>query len=827
MLAPMLVRATGTISTLPYWEMDPMTVVAPMASVTPALSILLDAFTLLGVAVGVFAGRNIPAARWWWPAVALVALGALPLAYHGWLGPTGSIHQVRIGASWLAAIAAAVTLARLARDRRVRTLALAALLGAAVLLVAKGAAQVLVEQPRDAANFRLNRDLILRSYGWSADSSMAKSFERRLLQTEATGWFGLSNVYASLCVGLGAGLLGLAAAAWRQRRTPAAVLGVAGLGAFAGVAMAGSKGGTAALGIALISAAALLWLQRRAEAHGRAASTLAALLGPMGIAAAIGAVVVRGLIGERIGELSILFRWFYMQAAVKIGAEHPFAGVGPEGFKDAYLLAKNPLSPEEVSSPHILLLDWWACLGAPGLLWGCVLLLLAGAAGLGVLRELGSAQGAARMEPASAAPSPPASDDEAHLLSRVALIIPVVVTFAGLIIQRAELLPIEAAVRVGGLVGWAIVAVAVVRVSCGGGSGTDAAASPWARAGLAGGAVALCAHAQIELTGSWVQSVGLFMAFLGLAAAGSTIAPGTPHTAHTAPARARFTRALPAITGLGTLATCAWLLVLGVLPARVWERELRAAAAALEPVADARTTLSALNRLPPPEASRELSRVVASLSSALGRPVNPDPPSINAALRAISVERAALAYRRLPLLPRTDPRPFREHFRIRALLAENHHPVLGEPFVIGGGALPTGTAPQRINWSRIWPHGFPPGATTALVGEAQYLRAFGESSHTPPDKAILALILSAAAMDDILRERDPWNLTLTLDVIDTRKALLARLAPDAPERAAVEPAIRASAKRALELDALARLDREVRGLTDAQRAMLRPLAGTP
>jgi hypothetical protein len=75
------------------------------------------------------------------------------------------------------------------------------------------------------------------------------------------------------------------------------------------------------------------------------------------------------VIGERMGQLSLLFRWFYMEAAVRIGVGHLPLGVGPDGFQQAYMLAKNPLSPEDVTSSHNMLLDWFATLGVFGLAW--------------------------------------------------------------------------------------------------------------------------------------------------------------------------------------------------------------------------------------------------------------------------------------------------------------------------------------------------------------------------------------------------------------------------------------------------------------------------
>ena len=111
----------------------------------------------------------------------------------------------------------------------------------------------------------------------------------------------------------------------------------------------------------------------RGEVARRILHRLLLLAGLAGIAIPLLAVVVRGLVGERLSELSLLFRWFYMQGAARIFAQHLPVGVGPDGFQEAYLLAKPVLSPEAVASPHNILWDWLSTLGLFGVAW-CVLL---------------------------------------------------------------------------------------------------------------------------------------------------------------------------------------------------------------------------------------------------------------------------------------------------------------------------------------------------------------------------------------------------------------------------------------------------------------------
>src|SRR5690606_35332276 len=144
---------------------------------------------------------------------------------------------------------------------------------------------------------------------------------------------------------------------------------VIGAGAAAGLGALGltySKGGLEALGLGVVVVGAQVWMHRRGS---RRQARAAGWLMPGAVAAPIVAVVVRGLIGERLGERSLLFRWFYWQGASRIATDHPVAGVGPAGFQEAYLSARPPLSVEEVTSPHGLPFDWWATLGLFGLAW--------------------------------------------------------------------------------------------------------------------------------------------------------------------------------------------------------------------------------------------------------------------------------------------------------------------------------------------------------------------------------------------------------------------------------------------------------------------------
>ncbi|NBX40780.1 MAG: hypothetical protein EBR15_05065, partial [Gammaproteobacteria bacterium] len=78
-----------------------------------------------------------------------------------------------------------------------RAVVAAILLAAAVPIVARGLIQVWIEHPQMVAEFRAHKQEILAARGWAEGSPQALTYERRLVQPEATAWFGLSNVASS------------------------------------------------------------------------------------------------------------------------------------------------------------------------------------------------------------------------------------------------------------------------------------------------------------------------------------------------------------------------------------------------------------------------------------------------------------------------------------------------------------------------------------------------------------------------------------------------------------------------------------------------------
>jgi len=565
-LAAALARATVRHDPLPGWTMDPTAAWSPLLGVGPAGSIALDTVTLLAAAAVLLAlrlaGRRPPAC-----VLLLFAIGALPALWHALLRPDRTLDDVRLASAWIAALAGAIALREAARDAAIRRMTLAVIFGFAIALAGRGVMQVFVEHPATVQDFNLRRDAILRSHGWEPGSSAALIFERRLTQAEASGWFGLSNVYASVMAACFVGLLGVALASLRRAAdappVPRILLALPPLGAAAAAAglllgpIAGGqtpKGAiaAAALGIVLLP---LPMLARRLRLPPRAGVAIGLGI----VAAALAAVVARGLIGERIGELSLLFRWFYLQGAARIFTHAPLLGVGPDGFKTAYLIHRPPLSPEEVASPHSILFDWLATLGVGAAAWAALWLAWVAAAGRRLLEA-----------PPDGSPPPFIPRSPACIAGLSAIAISLGLSFlleelpvARAVPSSAVLLAVESIVRLLAWgVAWAAIAGAAIAVAP---RALDAAAPA--------AALALAAHAQIELTLTTPGSAALAMLVIAAASAPRTDAVASTNRMALVP------------TACAALLAAA-VFAFALLPTASAERHLRAAARAASVAAE-------------------------------------------------------------------------------------------------------------------------------------------------------------------------------------------------------------------------------------------------
>ena len=543
-LAAVLLRCLVGAEPFPFWDIDPGRTVLPTTGITPMQSMSLDVVTLLACGA-VLAGEVLSGAPMLLIPWGLWIIGSLGALAQGLWLRSGTIEDVRIGSAWISAMATGLAAMHICRDGRVKRVTLSATVGIVAMLAAKGAIQVFYEHAMTVARYRADQTGFLESQGMATNSVSAKNFERRLFQAEATGWFGLANVFATfVAVGL-VSLLGCSILAWREsrvtRRLPDGWAGVLTLGALAcGVALvlAGSKGGFTAAGFGVAALAILMLLQRRKRKW---------ILTPRGygvsavglVFAALAAVVLRGLVGERVGELSLLFRWYYMEGAVRAFREHPIWGTGPDGFKDAYMRLKPALSPEEVSSPHSVLFDFAGTLGVYGLVWGALWLGWVSRIGSSIGREINAGGGEQQAAKSAARPE----------LWIMGLTISAAV-LASTWVERVMGSPEQAAVRLAGFAGWIGVSVAMLSLL---------RANAGAAAVVAIGMLAASLHCQIEVTPIWTGSVGWICLMLGAAGAERSGARSLVRS-----------RSFGVIAPAGVLAAAALLAWLGVAPTAQW-----------------------------------------------------------------------------------------------------------------------------------------------------------------------------------------------------------------------------------------------------------------
>jgi hypothetical protein len=589
------VKAIVTYDGFPGWSTDPaVSDVAMGISLGPGLHLMLNGL-LIASAMAMcirHVARELRAEGGAANGASLIgALGLLggtaAVAIHTIVRPTAP-EAILAGSDLLAAFSAGLACTTLIHGSAGHRLVQSIVLGLVVMLVAKGVLQYTIEHGQTLEAFRASRDEILAANGWSPDSPSALAYERRIVQREATGWFGLSNVFASVVGAAMVACMGLAVDA-RSKGTRLGLIGV-GLAGLAGLVLSHSKGGTLAALVGICMLGALL-VARRLHGAGRG-GVLSKLVPPAFVGLIIagqGAILARGLIGEKLGELSLYFRWFYVQGAARIFAEHPLFGTGPAAFKEAYLTAKPPLSPEEVASPHSLPWDLAATLGIGGvglfIAW-CTWVWMAGRTGQ---REV-------ERGPVMA---PQGAMDE-RTEGRVIALFAAGAGIFCVFMERTATTPESAFAKMCGLIGWIAASIVINRALRNGASSI----------GLCAAAGMLVIHAQIEMTGIWTGASAWFMVLIGLSAARGGAVNGA-RVSNTAKA------GLLAFAGRGwaVIATTASFVVAVIPIAGMmrWESHLVNAAEVILPTTRVRAELDAIarSRVSPAEQDRLIQEALA------------------------------------------------------------------------------------------------------------------------------------------------------------------------------------------------------------------------
>ena len=876
-LLPQAIKVCTTVTHLPRWDMDPLLVPGDIIGLGVAGSAILDLITILGGAAGLLlvaasGGGKVRETR----AMGLLLAGALLVTLLGIVRPAMLLHDQRIALAWVAGFVGGAALLRLATDARVRLVLMAAVCGLLVMMAAKGAMQMLFEHGRTVESFRQNKESIFAAQGWGSDSSSAKGYERRLMQNEPSAWFGLANVFATF---MAAGV-GLAAAPcvamWRSGRRGAAGYVIWGgllMMCLAGVVAAGSKGGLVVAVLAGIMGAVGGWVAAakypncqmaklpnfKAEpgelpaGEGGAGSKLGVrgwIWGELGgvvavllVVGANGAVLLRGLIGERIGELSVLFRWFYVEAAWRIFQSAWLTGVGPDGFKESYLRMKNPLSPEEVQSPHNIVWEWLATLGVGGGFLVFAVLVMAYLCGRAVVTKLPNYQIAKLPNEGSEA-----HEGEGWFLRRAVLVVPVGVTLVCLWLDAGGLPPEVMVLRIALMVltGW----LGLKMCDYFGGSDDDAEVVQRSLvAGCGAFGLAILLQSQIEVTMSSTQAGPLAMMCLAIGAAGGVRraangeASGAAQTLPLAELAARADGIVlqkklrfsleqqvgPAVLVV-LIAGCAWHFAVSGMIA--WERKLKAAAEVLRPLAetdvlmrDAGRAKSATERdAMIQEAAGTLKAAMAGIAVSRAE-VAATPQAIEQAatlLRYPLILRARNLLAEAMLQARPDVATWREQSRLTLLLAQL---TLASP----------DDADRR-------------GAGVLLEPEAQAASAVFGKRETPAQAEARALIRRASTASNWLMLRrtaavTSWQVTVLRTAFEmmpderVRHALLAAMSNAIQADPLSLPLVMtqyrllksenpvtidaaSAARRALEINALLRLDAEVKGLDERTRKEL-------
>ena len=347
-----MIRASVEHDGFPWWMADPFVFSPPVVGLTPSKAILLN-LAVVGASSLTILGLWLKRSTISLAAAGCFAIGCAWIAHHAF----HSIESLLIGSNLLAIVCVFLVASCAHKVGDAQRMILAIGLGFVMLLLVMGAYEVWVIHPQTLVNYEQTRDSFLAARGWSPGSFEALAYERRLWQAEPLAWFGLTNVYASFAA---AGAAVLLALAWLMRgeRTKSVILGLCGLAALAGLVISGAKGGIGAFGLGMIISVLVFkakpsWITKRAM-------VLSCVLVMLGIA-------LRGVIGERVGELSLLFRSHYLVGSARMFFEHPIFGVGPNAFQEHYAIVKPSLSPEDVASPHNLPFELIATLGLGGL----------------------------------------------------------------------------------------------------------------------------------------------------------------------------------------------------------------------------------------------------------------------------------------------------------------------------------------------------------------------------------------------------------------------------------------------------------------------------
>jgi O-antigen ligase len=525
------------------FDVDPASDAVPAAGLAMAGSLWLDGLLLLACALGMF-GESLLGRGLNWK---LVLLAFIPMPVILWHGQHDLAHLWR-GATWAAAIMAAVTAAHLARDHRLRVVLASVLLGAVAALLVRGAAQVSFEHADTVKAFEETKEKFLADRGWAPESPAARIFERRLRQPQPTGWFPSTNIFGSLAAFGFIAWTGMSVLAARLRLQSgwSGAMALLALASAAGVWLTGSKGAIAVALAGLALAIMPIINERSRLVVQRFGSWICIGL----VALTLAAIVLRGaaLPESFAGDRSLLFRWHYLVASANMFVDAPLTGVGPDGYQDAYTQFRVPRNPEEVQSAHSMCADWLSTVGLAGATWVALIMALVWKSGAAMRDSLSD----------SAAIN-------AHAMMKTTAIAAACVVILGpapAVINEWPVLD-AMSLMVRGLAIMAFLCAAMMSAFVM--SAAEPRAMNWL---LAAAAVAVVIHGQIEMTFHYGGSVVWAMCVLGVASAAG-------------PQRASRSVWFGLCSTIVTIAIGLWTCIAGAIPASIVESKMNRAAADL------------------------------------------------------------------------------------------------------------------------------------------------------------------------------------------------------------------------------------------------------
>jgi hypothetical protein len=372
LVAAAVARMCTTIVPSARFDTDPAIDPSPFPGLGPSGSYVLD-LLVIAASIGAILAQAAARQRLHPWLVVLAALPGVAIVAHG----VGEASDLFRGSTWLAAAFAGVAALHLGRDPVLRRVLIAGVVAVSAPLVFRGLEQAFIEHPATVEQFRQSKQALFAERGWAPESAAARTFERRLMQREASGWFTLANLF-SAAMAFGTIVLGgLAIEAVRVRRMNAAAVAllVVSAAACAGLlAMNASKGAIAATAIGGGIVVLGLVLARRSSSASLALPTIVALAA---IVLAAASPALRGLLPEdAFGERSLLVRSQYLAGAVAALPEAMPLGLGPDGLQDVYLRTKPARATEDITSTHAMLVDWVVLLGPLGLAWAALVVSL-------------------------------------------------------------------------------------------------------------------------------------------------------------------------------------------------------------------------------------------------------------------------------------------------------------------------------------------------------------------------------------------------------------------------------------------------------------------